>query len=242
VDRYGTDLSGIHHAGFGAIARAAGPAIVRRLRRAGIGHGLVVDLGCGSGILARSLMSRGYDVLGVDASAAMLAIARRVAPRARFVHGSAEAVPLPRCRAIVATGEALSYLGRHRSPDALLRRHVRRAARALEPGGIFVFDVVAADPSRPMRYRTWQATSVWAVLVDVEEDLRRRVITRRLTTFARAGRTFRRSTAVHRVGVHDPREVLRDLAAHGFEASTAPSYGASPLPPRRVVIAARLIG
>jgi SAM-dependent methyltransferase len=73
-------------------------------------YGQVVDLGCGSGLLARYLTARGYDCLGVDPSASMLRIARRTAPGASFVEARAEAVTLPRCVAIVSTGEAITYL------------------------------------------------------------------------------------------------------------------------------------
>jgi methylase of polypeptide subunit release factors len=59
-------LARIHHEAFGDLARDAGPAIVRHLRRADLRSGLVVDLGCGSGILARHLMRSGYRV-GVHA-------------------------------------------------------------------------------------------------------------------------------------------------------------------------------
>jgi SAM-dependent methyltransferase len=75
--RYAPDLAAIHDAGFGGFARDAAPGLLRRLRRAGIRDGLVVDIGCGSGIWARALTDAGYDVLGVDVSEAMLQIARR---------------------------------------------------------------------------------------------------------------------------------------------------------------------
>jgi SAM-dependent methyltransferase len=78
--RYAPDLAAIHDAGFGGFARDAAPGLLRRLRRAGIRDGLVVDIGCGSGIWARALTDAGYDVLGVDVSEAMLQIARRRAP------------------------------------------------------------------------------------------------------------------------------------------------------------------
>ena len=87
---YARDLATIHDAGFGGFARDAAPGLLRRLRRAGIHDGLVVDLGCGSGIWARALTDAGYDVLGVDQSEAMLEIARRQAPEAQFVTGPAQ--------------------------------------------------------------------------------------------------------------------------------------------------------
>jgi len=52
----------------------------------------VLDLCCGTGQLAAVLADRGWDVVGVDASEAMLAHARRRAPHARFVRADARAL------------------------------------------------------------------------------------------------------------------------------------------------------
>jgi demethylmenaquinone methyltransferase/2-methoxy-6-polyprenyl-1,4-benzoquinol methylase len=49
-----------------------------------------LDVACGTGFLTRHL--RG-DVVGLDASARMLEVARRQVPNARFVHGDALALP-----------------------------------------------------------------------------------------------------------------------------------------------------
>ena len=81
---YREDLSFVHDAGFGGFARAAAPHLLDLLRRRGIESGAVVDLGCGSGIWARELVDAGYEALGIDASAAMVRLARRRAPAARF--------------------------------------------------------------------------------------------------------------------------------------------------------------
>src|SRR5262249_25088833 len=47
----------------------------------------VLDMGCGSGLFAERLIDSGMVVDGLDASEPLVAIARRVAPRARFRHG-----------------------------------------------------------------------------------------------------------------------------------------------------------
>jgi SAM-dependent methyltransferase len=240
MGRYGRDLARIHHEGFAALAGAAGPVIVRRLRAAGIRHGLVVDLGCGSGILAKYLLTRGYDVHGVDASADMIRIARRVAPRATFAIGNALDAALPRCRAVVATGESMTYLTARARPDAQLGRHIRRASRALEPGGLLIFDAIVADPAQPLRYRTWRASARWAVLTESGEELRRRIVTRRITTFVRSGSGYRRGFERHRVGVYRRERIVSMLAAAGFRTRVMRGYGAASLPPRRLVFAARL--
>src|SRR4249920_1412740 len=105
---YGAEQAGIHHREFGRLAGRAADLLTRELVAAGLASGTVVDLGCGSGILARRMTDAGYDVLGVDVSAAMLDLARQEAPRARFVQGSLLDAELPASAvAVTATGEAL---------------------------------------------------------------------------------------------------------------------------------------
>src|SRR5207253_656111 len=99
---YGRDLAHVHDTGFGDFARRAAPHLLRRLASAGVRAGLVADLGCGSGIWARALADAGYEVLGVDLSADMLAIARSRVPEARFVHASFLDASLPQCSGITA--------------------------------------------------------------------------------------------------------------------------------------------
>jgi len=79
---YGRDVAHVHDTGHGDDARDAAPDLLRRLHDAGLDGGLVVDLGCGSGIWGRALLDAGFEVLGVDLSADLLAIARERAPEA----------------------------------------------------------------------------------------------------------------------------------------------------------------
>ena len=69
TDAYRDDLAHIHDVGFGGFAQAAAPVLMEALRGGGIDRGLVIDLGCGSGILSRAIYLAGYDVLGVEQAA-----------------------------------------------------------------------------------------------------------------------------------------------------------------------------
>ena len=73
-EAYKADLAYIHDVGFGDFARRSAPAILEILGQNGIETGLVVDLGCGSGLWAKELSDGGYTVLGVDISPAMIAM------------------------------------------------------------------------------------------------------------------------------------------------------------------------
>ena len=92
---YEADLAYIHHVGFGGFATQAAPGVIEHLRQCGVRDGLVVDLGCGSGLLARELLDAGYDVLGVDSSASMIKLARANAASGAFRKQSYLEVPFP---------------------------------------------------------------------------------------------------------------------------------------------------
>jgi SAM-dependent methyltransferase len=168
---YRDDLAYIHDAGFGFLAENAAPVLIDALRRRGLRRGLVVDLGCGSGILSGAVAAAGYDVLGVDLSPAMVRLARRCVPAGSFARASLWSVQLPACAAVAAIGECLNYAfdhsgGRRRLPALLGRIHA-----ALAPGGVLVFD--AATPGRapkPGAERKFMEGPDWAVEVTVTEE------------------------------------------------------------------------
>jgi SAM-dependent methyltransferase len=98
----------------------------------------VLDLGCGTGRAGTHYRDRGYAVLGVDPSAAMIAAARRRDPGGSYLVGDARTLALGvRFDLVIAVFDALNNL----TGDDELGRACRRAARHLRPGGAFVFDV-----------------------------------------------------------------------------------------------------
>jgi SAM-dependent methyltransferase len=97
----------------------------------------VLDVCCGTGLLAAELAARGYSVTGVDASEAMLARARRLlGPEPRLIGATLPDLPLEETfDAAVCTLDGFTYLA-----PADLRRTVAVLARRLRPGGWLVFD------------------------------------------------------------------------------------------------------
>lgn len=226
---YDEDLAYIHDRGFGGLAEAAARRVVELLGR----PSFVVELGCGSGASSRLLTEAGHDVLGIDASEAMLALARRNAPAATVRHGCLPDVEIPPCDAVTAIGEVLNYV----EGDA--GELVRRVHTALRPGGVFVLDV--AGPGRVPGdgpERRWTASDDWAVLVEAEEAAG--TLTRRITTFRDAGGGLhRRATVVHRQRLYPASEVLTLLRAAGFRARTLRGYGGRPVAPGHRAFVAR---
>src|SRR5215475_11629351 len=80
---YHADLARIHHEGFGFHADAVAPGILKLLEPIRARDGLVMELGCGSGLLTKYLVDAGHRVLATDASPAMVALAQEYVPGAR---------------------------------------------------------------------------------------------------------------------------------------------------------------
>jgi 2-polyprenyl-6-hydroxyphenyl methylase/3-demethylubiquinone-9 3-methyltransferase len=113
-----------------AAARAAAVPI------AGPPGGLLVDLGCGAGLLAPHLAGKGYHHVGVDITAS--ATRRAAAHGVSAVRGDVTAVPLADgCADVVVAGEILEHV-------TDMRGAVGEACRVLRPGGLLVIDTIAA--------------------------------------------------------------------------------------------------
>jgi SAM-dependent methyltransferase len=98
----------------------------------------VLDLCCGTGLLAAELTSRGHRVVGVDVSAPMLELAReRLGPGADLRQAALPALPVEGMfDAAVSTFDGLNYL----TPSDL-RLTLANVARVLRTGGWLVFDL-----------------------------------------------------------------------------------------------------
>jgi SAM-dependent methyltransferase len=111
--------------------------------------GPVVELAVGTGRIAIPIASAGVDVIGIDSSPEMLAVAREAAAAAGVLErvdlrvGDLREPPVPD-RVPLAICPFRSLL--HMETEAEKLRALRAARELLEPGGSYVFDVFA--PSR----------------------------------------------------------------------------------------------
>lgn len=142
------ELAGSEHldeeyvAGFDAKTQLDLDAALELLRRQGLGpETTLVDLGCGTGLLAAAAATEAVRVVGVDPSPAMLALARRRSDRVEWVEAGFltyehEGDP-PK---IVHSRHALHHLADFWKGVALARIH-----DLLGPGGVFVVRDLAYD-------------------------------------------------------------------------------------------------
>ena len=92
----------------------------------------VLDAGCGSGLFAQIIAARGCDVIGLDASEPLLAIARRRNPSLPFHHGDLEALPLPDEHVDIVTGlNSFQYAADQRHAMLEARRVSKRGGHVI---------------------------------------------------------------------------------------------------------------
>ncbi len=161
ADRYDETVRSGHgfpFAGYDAVlARVAALADVEGCHR-------VLDLGIGTGNLAKRFADCGCDVWGIDISNEMLAIAKAKLPKAHLAHGDIAAgwpggFPERFDRMVSA------YVFHHFDLDAKVELLTRLVRGHCSPGG----RVVVGDISFPTASKLLEARREWERLMDPEE-------------------------------------------------------------------------
>jgi SAM-dependent methyltransferase len=125
-------------------ASASDQAIQRLLDAVGARPDLkALDLCCGHGNVSEALIGRGCQVVGVDFSPAMLALARGRVPRATFIEADAQDLPFDEAEFDVV----VSNLGVCHVPDQ--PRALAEARRVLVPRGCFAMTVWCGPDASP---------------------------------------------------------------------------------------------
>ena len=240
MSHYGDDLAYVHDAGFTSLASLAADRLLQEVHRDDSERGLVVELGCGPGVTAARLLAAGLDVVAIDASPSMLAIARKRAPRATFVEASFVSAEIPPCDAVIAVNEVFNYLSDKANTPKALERVFARVFKALWPGGVFLFDM--AGPGRIAGNGSAHSESVggdWGVLVDAVEDSKKAILTRTITTLRKTPKGIAQSEEVHRQRLVPAAQVLEMLRKVGFKARSLQGYDGNRAAPGHSVFLAR---
>jgi len=225
---YQPDLALIHHRGFGFHADMCAPGILRLLEPILAREGLVLEIGCGSGLLTRHLVGAGHRVIATDASPAMLDLARETAPGADVRLLVLPADPLPDADAVVGIGHVLNYL-----PDAeAIDRGLVAAAGAVRPGGVLALDLCDLELARRRageRPVGWVGDG-WALITEFSIPSPDRFV-RQMATFIREeDGSWRRGDERHDNVLLETERVPALLDEVGVEASVRPSFGDEELP------------
>lgn len=179
----------------------------------------VLDLACGTGNFSLLLARDGYEVVGVDASPSMLEVARRKfaveGVKSEFRLGDMKDFQLDvPVDAAICVFDSLNYL--------LEPQHVQSAFRsvaaALNPGGLFVFDVntplrLATIPQETTLYEGPGYVVVWRDLWDAA----RRWWQVNLTGFMEEGGVWHRFDEIHRERAFPLEDLSAWLQEAGFQ-------------------------
>ncbi|MEM8778121.1 MAG: class I SAM-dependent methyltransferase [Cyanobacteria bacterium P01_G01_bin.49] len=236
---YKEDLAYIHNQGFGHLADNAVSVILNAFKESQKTQGLLIDLGCGSGITAAKLLATGYDVIGVDLSADLIAIARQRVPQGKFYLESFFNFPLPFCEAVIAIGECFNYLfDQQNTPENRLKLF-QKIHDCLSVDGFFLLDI--AEPGRVPNefFRTYTETNNWVVLMTAREDQNKKQLSRKITTFRKIGELYRREQEVHHLCLLERRELLEQLRTIGFQVEILEGYGSLTFSPGHIGLLAR---
>lgn len=104
-------------------------------------RGLVADLGCGPGHVARHLREQGVSVVGIDLSPGMIRVASALHPKIEFRVGDMTRLDVPDAH---LAGIVSFYSIVHFSPDELAAVF-QEARRVLRPGGLALLSFHIGD-------------------------------------------------------------------------------------------------
>ncbi|MBE6923556.1 MAG: methyltransferase domain-containing protein [Ruminococcaceae bacterium] len=188
------------------------------LEREGVSVRTVVDLACGTGSVTEILARKGYEVTGVDMSEEMLTEAMSkvmdMENPPRFVCQKLQELKLPRAVDLaVCALDSLDYIT---NPDDCAEA-IQRVYRALNPGGIFIFDVNTPEKLRAMDGQVFldeddDVYCVWRGEFDEESN----ICSYGMDLFQREGEVWHRSFEEHREYAYSAEQLKGYLKDAGF--------------------------
>ena len=188
------------------------------LKREGLHPRTAVDLACGTGSVTAILARKGLDVIGVDMSEEMLTVAQQksweLENPPRFICQPLQALYLPRgVDMAVCALDSLDYI----TDPADCEEAIRRVYKALNPGGIFIFDVNTPEKLRAMDGQVFldeddDVYCVWRGEFDEETN----ICSYGMDLFQRHGEAWVRSFEEHREYAYSQEQLTAYLKNAGF--------------------------
>ena len=110
----------------------------------------ILDLGCGTGFFARAWQKKGAEIIGVDTSKEMIAIAKKSDPTGNYQYGSADNLVMVKAKSVGAITIILAMQNMEK-----LAMVIKECARVLVPGGS-VYIVINHPCFRVPRKSSWE--------------------------------------------------------------------------------------
>ena len=188
------------------------------LGREGVRPRTAVDLACGTGSVTAILAREGLRVIGVDMSEEMLTQAAAktagLDPAPIFVRQKLQNLTLPRgVDLAVCALDSLDYITEPKE----CARAIRRVYRALNPGGMFIFDVNTPEKLRAMDGQVFldEDQDVYCVWRG-EFDDSTNICSYGMDLFIREGKHWLRSFEEHREYAYSREQLTVFLKDAGF--------------------------
>ncbi|MBR4309013.1 MAG: class I SAM-dependent methyltransferase [Oscillospiraceae bacterium] len=181
----------------------------------------VLDLACGTGSMSLLLVQKGYRVLGADISEEMLTVAMQksgelpedVAPPF-FICQAMQRLRLPYgVDAVCCFLDSLNYVTEPQD----CRKAIERVYAALNPGGIFFFDINSPHKLRGLDGQVFldensDSYCVWRAEFEETE----RICYYGIDLFRKSGKLWERSFEQHCEYAYEPEDLLTWLKEAGF--------------------------
>jgi len=188
------------------------------LKREGLTARTAVDLACGTGSVTVLLAEKGLQTIGVDLSEEMLTVAQQKAWELenppRFICQPLQALYLPRgVDLAVCALDSMDYI----TDPVDCAEAIRRVYKALNPGGIFIFDVNTPEKLRAMDGQVFldeddDVYCVWRGEFDEESN----ICSYGMDLFQRRGTLWERSFEEHREYAYSQQQLTQYLKDAGF--------------------------
>lgn len=188
------------------------------LKQEGLQPRTAADLACGTGSVALLLAEKGLDVIGVDMSEEMLCVAFQRAQNMgnppKFICQKLQQLYLPRgIDLAVSALDSIDYI----VDPADCEKAFERIYRALNPGGIFIFDVNTPEKLRAMDGQVFldeddDVYCVWRGEFDEETN----VCSYGMDLFQRVGGLWQRSFEEHMEYAYSQEQLVSYLKQVGF--------------------------
>lgn len=176
--------------------------------------GRILDVPCGDGRIAKELVARGFDVVGVDATPALL---ERAAGFERLARDMRDLPFEAEFDGACNMWGSFGYFS-----DAENERFARAVARALRPGGVFVIDTHCLEGLLP-RFQPTGLARVGSVLVAEERTLDWKTGRIKVDwTFVRDQEVDRRHSSIRLYPLLELEELLRRAGFVAFEEYASP--------------------
>ncbi|RBP46829.1 class I SAM-dependent DNA methyltransferase [Garciella nitratireducens] len=180
----------------------------------------IIDLACGTGNITISLAQMGYDMVGIDISQDMLAIAeqkaRKLSIDIQWLHQDMKRFQGFRDRdAIICVCDGMNYILKEND----LKEIFSRIYSSLRKNGIFVFDmnskykIEKIFAGQTFAYGGEKVSYIWENYYDKEEN----IIDYELSFFVKRGEYYQRFDEFHQQKAYSIEKIIRILQEVGFQ-------------------------